>query len=69
MSFLTALTVKNSHILAGVYFILLKKSNLLDQTWKAFNTKFGLLWKDQESSYQVRRILTLFSKEVALILG
>ena len=39
MSLLTAFIVKNSHILAGIYFIFLKK--VLEQTWKAFNTKFG----------------------------
>ena len=32
--------LKNSHILAGIYFIFLK--NTLDQTWKTFNTNFGL---------------------------
>ena len=39
-----------------------------DQTWKPFNTKCGLQWKDQESSYQVRQILALFCMLVALIL-
>ena len=38
MSLLTGLIVKNSHILAGIYFAFLK--NVLGQTWKAFNTKF-----------------------------
>ena len=40
-----------------------------DQTWKTFNTKFGPQWKDRESSYRVRQILTLFCILVALILG
>ena len=37
MSLLTAPIVKNSHILAGVYFIFLK--NILDQSSKSFNIK------------------------------
>ena len=39
MFLLTAPIVKNSHILAGIYFIFLK--TVLDQTQKAFDTKFG----------------------------
>ena len=35
MSLLTAFIDKNSHILAGIYFIFLKK--VLDQTWKALD--------------------------------
>ena len=38
MSLLTTFIVKNSHVLIGIYVIFLKK--VLDQTWKAFNTKF-----------------------------
>ena len=41
----------------------LKKS--LDQSWNVSNSKFGL----RESSYQVRQILALFCKLVALIFG
>ena len=67
MSLSAALIVKSSHILAGIYFIFLKK--VLDQTWKAFNTNFGRQGKDQDSSYQVRQILALFCKLVAPILG
>ena len=37
MSLLTAPVVKNSHIWAGIYFILLK--NVLKQTCKSFNDK------------------------------
>ena len=40
MSLLTAGTVKNSQMLAGIYFIFLE-----NQTWKAFNIKFGPQWK------------------------
>ena len=38
MSLLTDSIVKNSHLLAGIYFIILK--NVIDQTSKAFITKF-----------------------------
>ena len=45
MSLLTDLIVKNSQILAGIYFIFLRLHprpwRCLDQTWKTFNTKFG----------------------------
>ena len=44
MSLLTVLGIKNSHILFRIYTIFLK--NVLDQTWKAFNTKFGPQLKD-----------------------
>ena len=59
MFLLTALIIKNSHILVGIYFIFQK--NILDQTWKAFNTKFEYQWKDRESSHQVRQVVALFS--------
>ena len=39
MSLLAALIIETSHILTEIYFIFLK--NVLDQTCKAFNTKFG----------------------------
>ena len=42
---LTAPIVKNSYILAGIYFVFLK--DVLDQTLKTFDTKFGPQWKDQ----------------------
>ena len=38
MSLSTAPVVKNRHVLSVIYFIFLK--NVLDKTWKAFNTKF-----------------------------
>ena len=68
MYLLTALIVKSSHILAGIYFIF-QNSNILDQTWKAFITKYRPHWKDEESSHQLSQILVLFCKLVALILG
>ena len=46
--FKSLLAVKNGHILARVYIIFPKK--VLYQTLKAFNTKFGLQWKDRQSS-------------------
>ena len=67
MSLFIAPIVKNSHILSGIYFIFLK--NVLHQAWKIFNTKFEPQWKDRKSSYQVRQMLALFCKPVALILG
>ena len=61
---LTALIVRNSHILPGNYFYLSK------QTSYTFNTKFGPQWKkDRESIYQVRQILARFCISVALIVG
>ena len=43
MSLLTALIVENIHILAGIYITILK--NVLNQTWKAFNTDLNLCEK------------------------
>ena len=43
-SAITAPFVKNSHILAGIYFTFLK--NVLDLTQKSFDTVFGPHWKD-----------------------
>ena len=40
MSWLTAPIVKNSHILARIYSIFIKKRST--QTWKSFKTKFDL---------------------------
>ena len=42
---------------------------VLDQTWNAFDYKFGPQSKVKESSYQVRQILELFCKSVTFILG
>ena len=54
MTLLAAPIVKNIHIWAGIYFILLK--NVLKQTWKFFNNRFGPHSNYQKSSYQVRQI-------------
>ena len=67
MSLLTAQINKSSHNLAAIYIIFLK--NVLDQTWKSFNTKFRPQWKDQKRSYQVKLILAIFCKLVVLMLG
>ena len=65
---LRASVVKNSRILAGVYFISLK--NALDQTWKCFNIKFGPQWKDRRGGYEVTQDLPLFfCNWVSLSLG
>ena len=47
----------------------LSKKNAQDQTWRAFNSKFGSQWEDRESSYQIWQILAFFSKLVTLNLG
>ena len=67
MSFLTTPFVKNGHILAGIYFIFLKKHH--GPNLKSFDAKFGQQWKDWRNGYQVRHHLALFCKSVALILG
>ena len=67
MFLLTAFIVENSHILAGNHFILLKKDprpNLKD-----FQYQIWRLVKRSGSSYQVRQILPLSCKLVALTLG
>ena len=50
-----------------IHFTFVKKRSI--PTWKAFNTKFRLQWKVRESSYQVRKISTLFCKLVAPVLN
>ena len=68
MSLLTALIVKNSYILTGIYFIFQKKHRRLNlksfqcQIW----TSVKRLWKHLSSK---RQILELFCILVALILG
>ena len=68
MSILTALIVKNSHILAGIYFVFLTKrprpnlKGFENQIWTS-------LKRSEKSSYQVTQILGFFCKLVALILG
>ena len=45
MFLLTATVAKSSLILVEIQFILLK--NVLDQTYKPFDTEFGPQWKDR----------------------
>ena len=66
ISLLTALIFENSHIVAGVYFIFLKKHprpNL-----KSFQHQIWTSVKRLGNSYQVRHILAIFCKFIALIL-
>ena len=66
MSLLT-LAVTKSHILAGIYFIFLKKHRRLNM--KGFQYQIRTSVKDWKISYQVSQILALFCKLDALILG
>ena len=66
MSLSTAKFVKKSRIMARPYFIFVK--NILNQPWKAFNTKFQPQSEDQNSSYQVRQSFALFFNLIALTL-
>ena len=59
--------LKTVIFVAEIYFIFLE--NVMHQTSKAFNTKFGPQWKDRKSSSQVKQIFALFCKLVALILA
>ena len=66
MSLLTAPIVRNSHILAGIYFIFPKKCsrpNLKDFQYQIWTS----LKRLEKSSYQVRQVLVRFCKLVALI--
>ena len=60
MSPLRSPIFENSHFLAEI-------KHVLDQTSNAFNTKFGTQWKDWESSYQGKQILSFRCKIVTLI--
>ena len=57
------LQLLNSHTTAGIYFIFLEST--LSKYWKAFNTKFGLSWKDWKCSYQVMEVLAISRKWLA----
>ena len=59
--------LKTVILLAEIYFIFLE--NVIHQTSRAFNTKFGPQWKDRKSSSEVKEMFALFCKLVALILG
>ena len=66
MSLLTVLIVKNSHILAGIYFGLLKerpRPNLKVLQYQIWTSVKRL----EKYSYHVRQILTLFRKLVKTV--
>ena len=57
--------LKTVNFLAEIYFIFLK--NVIHQTSKDFNTKFGPQWKDRKSSQvkQVKQIANCQVKQIA----
>ena len=65
--FISSFNCKKQSYLSRKYFTFLK--NVLDQIWKARNTKIALQWKDRGSSYEVRQILVCFCKLVPLCLS
>ena len=67
MSLLTALIVKHSRISPTIYFLFPK--NCLGPNLKGFQYQIWTSVKDWSSSYQVRQILAIFCKLVALILN
>ena len=70
MSLLTAVIVKNSQILAGIYLNFLLKKTGPTPKLKGFQYQiWTLAKKDRKSSYQVRQIFALFCKLVALTFG
>ena len=66
MFLLTVKLVKNSHIYATNFFMLLE--SVLKQTWNSFNANLEPQWKDRKTSYQVRQIFGHFCLLIALIL-
>ena len=58
--------LKTVILLAEIYFIFLE--NVIHQTSKAFNTKFGPQWKDRKTTSQRKQTFAPFCKLVALIL-
>ena len=59
--------LKRVIVLDEIYFIFL--GNVIHQTSKAFNSKFGAQRKNSKSSSQVKQIFALFCQLVALISG
>ena len=58
VALLTTPTVKNSHIFANIYFILLKYCPRPNS--KVLKPTFAPQWKDPKKSYQVRQRLAVF---------
>ena len=76
MSLLTVLVVRNSHILTGIYFILLKKRSTLNvkSIYNQIEKDHGKevkseQWKDRGSSYQRREILVALVLEQNCVKG
>ena len=63
MFFITTNFVENSHSYSRIFFIFLKTG--LNQTWNAFNTKFGRQWKDRKRSYRVSETFAHFCNLIA----
>ena len=59
--------VESSHTEARIFLMILKTT--VNQTWKAFNTKFSRQRKDRKSSYPGRETFALFCNLIALTLG
>ena len=53
----------------GWNLLYLSKKNVVKQTWKSFNSKFGPQSNYRKDSYQGRQIRTLFCNSVSLILS
>ena len=54
ISFLTAAIVKNSHILAVIYFTFLRKRPI--QNLETFKVDFGHPWRYRKNTYHVNQI-------------
>ena len=67
MLLLTVRIVKNSHILAGIYFLFLKER--LRPNSKVLQYQIWPQWKDRKNNYHIQQILTVFLKLITLILG
>ena len=65
MALWTVPIVKNSHTLAGIYFIFLKERPRPNS--KSCNTKFEPQWKDRENNFHVKQVSTLSRNLVTLI--
>ena len=67
MFLLTTNFVKNSHIQAKIFYIILK--TLVNQTWNIFNSRFWRQLKDRKSSYLGSEAFDIFCNLIALSLG
>ena len=60
---LTTNFAEASHSYARIFFILIK--TVVNQTWNAFNIKFGRQWKDRKRSYRVSEAFAHFCNLIA----